>query len=77
MKKLLSIAILLLLTNCNSVEIIDSWKNPDIATFESTKILIVGMTSNVEARRKFESKLKEERFLILGVLLYYTQIILC
>ena len=60
MKKLLSIITLLLLTSCNSVEIIDSWKNPDIATFESTKILIVGMTSNIEARRKFESKLKKE-----------------
>jgi len=60
MKKLLSIAILLLFINCNSVDLIDSWKNPEIEIFESTKILIVGMTSNIEARKKFERKLKQE-----------------
>jgi len=60
MQKLLLIVILFSLTTCDSVEIIDSWKNPDIETFESTKILIVGITSNIEARRKFERKLKEE-----------------
>jgi hypothetical protein len=60
MKRIIQILFVFLLFDCSSVEIIDNWKNPDIDFFESSKVLIVGMTPNVKARRQFEQKLKQE-----------------
>ncbi|KAB8154968.1 hypothetical protein EZY14_003550 [Kordia sp. TARA_039_SRF] len=51
---------LLLFPACTSTQLVDQWKNPDIDVYEPQKVLIVGLTSNVEARQKFEQKLKEE-----------------
>jgi len=36
------------------------WKNPKIDSLSVSKVLIVGMTSNMEARKQFEEKLKKE-----------------
>jgi len=60
MKNLISIFLIFILMSCSSTQLVNNWKNPDIDTFEPTKILIIGMTSNKNARRKFERKLKEE-----------------
>jgi hypothetical protein len=59
MKKL-SILFLVLLTGCSSVSLVENWKNPDIVLFHADKVLIVGMTSNQEARNSFERKMKKE-----------------
>jgi len=60
MKNLLSILLVFILVSCSSTQLVNSWKNPDIDTFKPTKILIVGMTSNKSARKKFENQFKEE-----------------
>ena len=49
-----------LLTSCSSIELIEMWKNPKIDSLSVSKVLIFGMTSNMEARKQFEEKLKKE-----------------
>ena len=45
---------------CSSAELVDNWKNPDIVIFDASKVLVVGMTQNEDARVDFESRLKAE-----------------
>ncbi|WP_242134765.1 hypothetical protein [Aestuariivivens marinum] len=54
------IGLCFLITSCSNVELVDYWKNPDIDSYSPTKVLVVGITSNIEARQKFEGQLKEE-----------------
>jgi len=60
MKKLLLITLILLLTNCSTTQLVDTWRNPNITEFSSSKILIVGMTSDTKARKRFEKQLRDE-----------------
>ena len=60
MKRLLFLITMLLLSACSTTQIVENWKNPDIDTYEPFKVLVVGMTSNNEARQKFEQQLKNE-----------------
>ena len=60
MKKILFLIMTLLLMNCTTTELVERWKNPTIDSLSVTKVLIVGMTSNIEARKQFEEKLKNE-----------------
>jgi len=57
MKKAL-ILVVLLFMGCSSTELVDSWKNPDIVIFDASKVLVVGMTSNLKAQEDFETKMK-------------------
>jgi len=58
MKKLVLIIGLLVLTACSSIKFIDSWRNEDITFFKPQKLLVVGMTDNLTARKFFEEELK-------------------
>lgn len=49
---------MLLLSACSSTRIVDSWKNKEIASFNPKKVLVVGITDNLTARKLFEEKLK-------------------
>jgi hypothetical protein len=49
-----------LLFNCSSTQLVESWKNPNIDTYEPYKVLVVGLTSDKVARLEFEEKLKTE-----------------
>lgn len=60
MKGFFVIIIGLLLVSCNSTQLIESWKNPEIISYAPSKVFIMGITSNAEARQKFETKLKDE-----------------
>lgn len=62
MKRLFYLLVLLVLTviSCTTTQLIDYWKNPDIERYEPQKVVIVGLTSNTEARQKYEKQLKEE-----------------
>jgi len=40
--------------------LVNSWKSPDIDTYSPYKVLVVGMTPNIEARLKFERQIKIE-----------------
>ncbi len=45
---------------CSSAELVENWKNPDIVLFDASKVLIVGMAQDEQARTDFESNLKRE-----------------
>ena len=60
MKRSLLVSLALVLISCNSTQLIESWKNPEIESYAPSKVLVVGLTSNKEARQKFENKLKNE-----------------
>lgn len=60
MRHLYLLFLSLLLISCFSTELVENWKNPDIETYSPTKVLIVGITSNIEARVQFEKQLRDE-----------------
>nr|WP_321244024.1 hypothetical protein [uncultured Psychroserpens sp.] len=60
MKKTLLLMTVFLLFNCSSTQLVESWKNPNIDTYEPYKVLVVGLTSDKVARLEFEEKLKTE-----------------
>ncbi|WOD42968.1 hypothetical protein [Hwangdonia lutea] len=60
MKYLKRFVIFLFVTGCSTTQLVENWKNPDIDSYSPSKILIVGMTSNLEAREQFEKKLQAE-----------------
>lgn len=60
MKNWLLLIIILGLYGCSSSQLVDSWKNPEIDTYEPYKVLVVGLTSDEKARVQFEEKLKKE-----------------
>ncbi len=49
-----------LLLGCSTTQLVNNWKNPDIEYFEPVKVLVIGMTADIAAREKFESRLKDE-----------------
>ena len=60
MKRLLVVIFVMFLFSCNTTQLVDTWKNPEITTYAPSKVLVVGLTSNIEARQEFENKLKHE-----------------
>ncbi|MDG1730393.1 MAG: hypothetical protein P8K68_08805 [Algibacter sp.] len=60
MKPFKILAICFLIFSCSSTELVKNWKNPDIIEYNPNKVLVVGMTSNLKARQKFEKQLQEE-----------------
>ncbi len=51
---------------CSTAELVNTWKNPDVVTFDAYKVLVVGMTPNEDGRELFETKMKLE-FTRIGV----------
>ena len=60
MKFLIIVVLCFLIVSCSSVELVENWKNPDIGSYSPNKVLLVGMTSNIEARQQFEKQLQDE-----------------
>ncbi|HSQ46217.1 MAG TPA: hypothetical protein VLM44_04770 [Lutibacter sp.] len=58
MKKIALFIGTLLLSACSSTQFVDSWKNKEITSFEPKKVLVIGITENLTARKLFEEKLK-------------------
>jgi len=54
------LALCFLIFGCSTTELVENWKNPDIDQYHPNKVLVVGMTSNLEARQQFEKQLQEE-----------------
>lgn len=52
--------LIVLLTGCSSVQLVENSKNPDIVLFHASKVLIVGMTQNEEVRQDFETQMLQE-----------------
>ena len=60
MKKVLILGLVFLLSTCTTAHLVDSWKNPDIESYAPTKVLVVGLTTSLKAKEKFENQLKKE-----------------
>lgn len=60
MKALYYTLVLLLLVSCSSTRMTDTWTNKEYTNYQPKKVLIVGITENLTARRIFEEQLKNE-----------------
>ncbi len=60
MKKWVSIFGILILMACSTTRFVDSWKNKEVTAFQPEKLLIIGMTENLTARKIFEEELKKQ-----------------
>ena len=60
MKSFYYIAALLLLTACSTAKMTDTWVNKEYTNYQPKKVLIVGLTDNLVARKMFEEELKTE-----------------
>ena len=58
--KQLALLLMIALMGCSSATLVENWKNPDIVIFDANKVLLVGISSDQEARVSFESELKRE-----------------
>ena len=54
---ILLIAAGLLMSGCRSTKMISQWKSPDTPVFEANKVLVVGLTDDINNRRLFETTL--------------------
>jgi len=50
--------VFIIFTSCSSTRFVDSWKNKEIAEFKPEKLLVIGMTDNLTARKIFEEDLQ-------------------
>ena len=66
MKKMAFVLGILALTACSTTRFVDSWKNKEIVAFSPQKVLVIGMTENLTARKIFEEELKDQ-FIIRGI----------
>ncbi len=69
MKKALVLVLVLCFIGCSTAQLVDSWKNPDVDSYVPSKVLVVGLTTSIEAKKQFENKLKDE-FLMRGAEAY-------
>jgi len=60
MKKIIAGMLFLVLMSCSSTRLVDSWKNSEVKDFTPQKMMVLGITQNLTARRIFEQDLKDE-----------------
>ncbi|MBJ6369891.1 hypothetical protein [Snuella sedimenti] len=57
MKFLLRVVLCLLAISCSSAKLTEHWRNPDYKTISPKRILVIGVTPNLEVRKAFEFQL--------------------
>ena len=60
MKQLIYLIIAVVFYNCSSVKMTDSWRSRDFSDYKPQNVLIIGITENLTARKKFEEQLRIE-----------------
>ena len=60
MKKIVYAFVISILLNCSSTRMVDSWRSQEYTNYIPEKVLIIGVTENLTARKKFESQLATE-----------------
>lgn len=60
MKTHIYVLLIILFTSCSSTRVTDSWLNDDYKNYQPKKILIIGLTDNLNGRIVFEEKTKKE-----------------
>ncbi|SNR72104.1 hypothetical protein SAMN06265371_1106 [Lutibacter agarilyticus] len=58
MKNWVIIFVFFILLSCSSTRINESWRNPEYVNYQPSKVLILGITPNLTARKIYEEKLK-------------------
>ncbi|WP_025743234.1 hypothetical protein [Aquimarina pacifica] len=48
------------LLGCSSSQLVENWKNPEFDSFEAQKVLVIGITTEIDNRIFFEEKLTSE-----------------
>ncbi len=59
MKRFLILVVLIVFIGCSSTKFVVSWKNPEITSFNPSKVLVMGITDNLAARKIFEQDFKK------------------
>ncbi|RSK41398.1 hypothetical protein [Mangrovimonas spongiae] len=54
------IVVLAVFLGCSSIKMVGSWRSESYATFQPEKVLIIGITPNLTARKIFEEKIVNE-----------------
>ncbi len=57
MKKIAFIVSIIMLTSCSSTKLVSTWRSPETPVFEANKVLVIGLTNDIDNRRIFESRL--------------------
>jgi hypothetical protein len=57
---LLAFLAMVIMTGCSSLSLVNSWKDPAVATRQYRKLLVVGITENVQRRQIFEEVFASE-----------------
>lgn len=60
MKRLWGLLTMVLLLNCSSTKLVDSWVAQESVNFTPKKVLVLGITDNLTARKIFEAELMKE-----------------
>lgn len=60
MRVVLYLMAIFILASCSSAKMTDTWVNKDIFITQPKKVLVVGLTENLTARKIFEEQLKTE-----------------
>ena len=60
MKSFYYIAALFVLIGCSTARMTDTWVNKEYTNYQPEKVLVVGLTDNLIARKMFEEQLKTE-----------------
>lgn len=60
MKILWYLLTMVLLLNCSSTKLVDSWVDQESVNFTPKKVLVLGITDNLTARKIFEGELTKE-----------------
>lgn len=60
MKNLYLLLLTILATSCSSIQLHETWKNPDITDFNPKNVLVIGVTPDLKARSNFEFALVRE-----------------
>ena len=59
MKNIVMLLLIFILSSCSSTKLVNQWKSQDTPVYEANKILVVGMSSDIEVRRSFEEELSK------------------
>jgi hypothetical protein len=57
---ILSLTLILLVSSCSSVKVLDAWKADDVTAFKDNNILVIARTSNKSARVAFEEEIANQ-----------------
>ena len=57
MKKILTLAIILVLSSCSGIKVTDSWKADNLNTLKGKKILVIARSDDMVSRQRFEQEI--------------------